>query len=72
MLIPDKEGHYWYDDRRIIDYHAFVDGFHRIVEVFTTEDDKKYLGVFEWDDLNDIEKAYAKKWGWDLSKISDT
>ena len=68
MLIPDRYGDFYYDDQKCIHYYAFVDPFDRIIEAFTTEDGVQRVGESTWDELNDIEKAYARQRGWDLGE----
>lgn len=68
MLIPDRDGHYWCEGQRCIDYHAMVDGFHRIIEVYTLEDGTKWCEENYWDKMNDIEKYVCRQRGWDLEK----
>ena len=68
MLIPDSDGHYSYEEQRVIHYYAFVDCFHRVIEAFTTEDGTEWVDENYWPEMNDIEKYVCRQRGWDLDK----
>ena len=71
MLIPDRNGVYYYEDKRLQHYYAFVDSFCRIIEVFTTADGKKFVCENKWEDLNDIEKEICRQRGWNIDTVKD-
>lgn len=66
LLMPDSSGRYSYEGQRLTDHQLFQDGFGRIVEAFTTEDGTQYCDVYEWDELNDLDRFYLKKLGCEL------
>ncbi len=68
MLIPGRDGHYTSDGMKVVHYYAMVDGFHRVIEAFTTEDGQQYVNENEWKDMNDIEKYVCRQRGWNLDK----
>lgn len=69
MLIPDKDGHYWYEGQRCMHYYAMVDTFHRVIEAYTTEDGTQWVEENHWSEMNDIEKYVCRKRGWDLDRF---
>lgn len=66
MLIPDRNGQYSYESLKVTEYHGFVDTFGRIIEIFMTEDGRKWKSENNPDELNDIEKYVCRQYGWNL------
>ena len=71
MLIPDSNGHYFYEGQKVIHYYAMVDTFRRVIEAFTTEDGQQWVTENDWREMNDIEKYVCRQRGWDLDQFFD-
>ena len=69
MLIIDEKGSYYYKNAEIRKYHAFINSRYQIIEEIFTDDGKRYVEKNEWDDLNDIEKYFAKENGLDVPSV---
>lgn len=69
MLIPDKEGHYIYNNQKVIEYNLRLDEFNAICEYFITEDGERWGKKHYWFELNDIEKHICKTHGIDLDSF---
>ena len=68
MLIPDSKGHYTFEGLKVTDYYAMVDTFDQVIEVFTTEDGRKWKSETNWDEMNDLEKHICRQRGWNLDE----
>ena len=63
MLIPNRAGEYCLDDEKVYRYKAFVDTFHRVIELLTMYDDvnefeslkEKYLNIAKGGIPTDVE-----------------
>ncbi len=66
MLIPDRNGKHYFNDKRILHYTAFVNSDLDIVEIIETDDGERIVFRSTWDDLNDIEKHVALERGWNI------
>lgn len=69
MLIPDGNGNYYFHGQKCIDYHAFIDGFDRVIELLTIEDGSQWESITEWSDMNDLEKHICRQRGWYLDRF---
>ena len=71
VMTPGPDGRLYYNDIRVIDYHAFIDSQFRIVEEIKTEDCERIVIWNEWEDLNDIEKYIARDRGLDIPSAKE-
>ena len=69
MLIPNRAGEYCLDDEKVYRYKAFVDTFHRVIELLTMYDGTQYVFENDWRNMNDIEKYVCRQRGWDLDRF---
>ena len=66
ILTPACDGRFYYRDVPVVRYSSQIDSRLRIVEEIITEELERFVFIYEWEDLNDIEKEILRERGQDI------
>ena len=71
ILTPAYDGHIYFNGMLVVEYHSHIDSHYRIIEKIVTEDFEQHVFMYEWEDLNDIEKQILRERGQDIPSIRE-